>query len=79
MVDGRFRVACVLESTLNIQNPNECLILMDDYENRPFYHDVEAFCDVIRMEGRMALLRPKSNIDRDALRERVKAAYRDFR
>ena len=40
LVDGRFRVACVLESLINLGD-HECVFLIDDYFDRPGYRVLE--------------------------------------
>src|SRR5665213_1804730 len=45
LIDGRFRVACVLESLLSLSPCSQCQILCDDYVGRPQYHVVEQFAD----------------------------------
>ena len=57
LIDGRFRVACVLESLLNLSPVSEAQILVDDYITRPHYHVIERFAEV-EMAGRMAVVRP---------------------
>jgi hypothetical protein len=79
LVDGRFRVACVLESVRHLRKPADCTILLDDYAPRRYYHSVETFCDVQRLEGRMAVLRPKDRIDETELLAHLDSARRDFR
>ena len=78
LVDGRFRVACVLESLLNLSPLSNAQVLVDDYITRPHYHVVERFAD-LEMVGRMAVLRPKRLWDRSEAR-RVLHDYRtDYR
>jgi hypothetical protein len=78
LVDGRFRVACMLESLLNLSSTNPCQILCDDYVGRPHYNVVEQFADV-SMVGRMAILRPKAALDRIRCRGLVKQYCADPR
>lgn len=52
LVDGRFRVACLLASLLHA--PAGAVILFDDYADRPTYHVVEKFIRPTRLHGRMA-------------------------
>lgn len=59
LIDGRFRVACFLEA-LSLCQPG-CLILFDDYAERPEYHVVEKLVPVFKMVGRAALFRPCQN------------------
>jgi hypothetical protein len=74
LVDGRFRVACVLESLLRLSSPRDCRILCDDYVGRPHYHAVEQFAD-LSLVGRMAVLRAKRILDRAECR-RLAEQYR---
>ena len=52
LIDGRFRVACLLATLHRITRP--VLALFDDYAPRPAYHRVEAWVKPSRMVGRMA-------------------------
>ena len=74
LVDGRFRVACVLESLLSLDPLCDTQILLDDYVSRPHYHIVERFSN-LQLAGRMAVLRPKQSWDRSEAR-RMMEQYR---
>jgi hypothetical protein len=47
LVDGRFRVACVLESLLNLGDASPCTILLDDYVSRAEYAAVEEHAELL--------------------------------
>jgi hypothetical protein len=68
LVDGRFRVACVIESLIQLSPSSEATILIDDYITRPHYHVVERLADV-EMVGRMAVLHPRPSWDRSEGRQ----------
>jgi hypothetical protein len=78
LVDGRFRVACVLESLLSLSPLSNTQILVDDYVDRPCYQVVERFAD-FELVGRMAVLRPRRLIDRIQVRRLVKQYCADPR
>jgi hypothetical protein len=78
LVDGRFRVACVLESLLSLSPLCNTKILLDDYDGRPHYQVVERFAD-LEMVGRMAVLRPRRLVDRIQVRRLVKQYCADPR
>jgi hypothetical protein len=78
LVDGRFRVACVLESLLSLSPLSNTQILLDDYDERPYYQIVERFAD-LEMVGRMAVLRPRRLLDRIQVRRLVKQFCADPR
>jgi hypothetical protein len=78
LVDGRFRVACVLESLLSLSPLSNTRILVNDYVDRPHYHVVERFADFERV-GRMAVLRPRRLIDRIQVRRLVRQYSADPR
>jgi hypothetical protein len=78
LVDGRFRVACVLESLLSLSPLSNTQILLDDYAERPHYQVVERFAD-LEMVGRMAVLRPRRLIDRIQVRRMVRQYCADPR
>jgi len=62
LIDGRFRVACCLKcfSVINA----DCLIAFDDFLDRPKYHIVLYFYDIIKKtsDNRMVILKKKKNI-----------------
>jgi hypothetical protein len=78
LVDGRFRVACILESLLSLSPLSNTQILVDDYMDRPHYHVVERFADFDRV-GRMAILRPRRLLDRIQVRRLAKQYCADPR
>jgi hypothetical protein len=78
LVDGRFRVACVLESLLSLSPLSDTQILLDDYAERPWYQVVERFAD-LEMVGRMAVLRPRRLLERIQVRRLVKQFCADPR
>ena len=62
LIDGRFRVACCLKCVDLINS--ECFIAFDDFLNRPYYHIVLDYYDIIEQtaDNRMVILKKKSNI-----------------
>ena len=52
LIDGRFRVACLLTVLYRITRP--VVALFDDYKDRKFYHRVEMFAEPVAFVGRMA-------------------------
>lgn len=52
LIDGRFRVACLLATAFRISRP--VTVLFDDYAPRRHYHSVEAMLRPVAMIGRMA-------------------------
>lgn len=61
-IDGRFRVACCLKC-FDIIEPN-CLIAFDDFLNRPQYHVVLNYYNIVEQtsDKRMTILQKKKNI-----------------
>jgi hypothetical protein len=59
LIDGRFRVACCLKC-FDTMNDN-CLIIFDDFLNRPQYHIVLKFFDIVNKtkDKRMVILKKK--------------------
>jgi hypothetical protein len=78
LIDGRFRVACTLESLLNSPPGSDLRILLDDYVSRPHYHVIERFADV-QTVGRMAIVCPKRDLDLVAARQLFNEYCRDPR
>ena len=62
-IDGRFRVACCLKC-YDIINDN-CLIIFDDFLDRPTYHVVLEYFDIIEKteDNRMVVLKKKKNVN----------------
>ena len=75
LVDGRFRVDCILESLLNLSDGSSCVILVDDYVDRPEYAVVEQFTDRVATAGKMVTLHKKAAFDRQECL-RVQSQYR---
>ena len=59
LIDGRFRVACCLKLFDCIQE--NCMIAFDDFLNRPQYHVVLEFFDIIEesLDKRMVILKKR--------------------
>jgi hypothetical protein len=62
LIDGRFRVACCLKC-FNVINP-KCLIAFDDFLNRPYYHVVLDYYDIVEktIDKSMVILKKKNSI-----------------
>jgi hypothetical protein len=62
LIDGRFRVACCLKCFEAISS--NCIISFDDFLNRPKYHVVLDFFDIIdyTRNNRMVMLRRKNGV-----------------
>lgn len=61
LIDGRFRLSCALQSIIRCaQRPT---VLMHDFWNRPMYHPVLEFMDVLDRDGSLVVLRQKESID----------------
>ena len=62
-IDGRFRCACCLKCYDIIQD--NCLIAFDDFLNRPWYHIVLEYFDIIEktQDNRMVILKKKKNVN----------------
>lgn len=71
LVDGRFRVACILASALALP---ECDILVHDFWQRKKYHIVLQYCDVIGEADTMVCLRAKSDADKKEM-SRILSKY----
>ncbi|MFK4722752.1 hypothetical protein [Bradyrhizobium niftali] len=76
LIDGRFRVACALESLLHIGE--ETKILIDDYPGRP-YEIIEEFADRTALYGTMAEFRKKKSFDSARCRAQLGLYYADYR
>lgn len=64
LIDGRFRVACALETAL--RTPRETHILIHDFWNRPAYHGVLPFFEEVECCDTMGVFRTRRDLDREA-------------
>lgn len=64
-VDGRFRVACILNSILNVDKLTP--ILVHDYPERTEYHIVEKYLLKVELVDTLCVFKIKEDIDRDEL------------
>lgn len=62
-IDGRFRVACLLQTILNV--PCTTKIMIHDFCDRPEYHVVLKYIDVIEPIDTLCLFKIKENFSRD--------------
>lgn len=72
-VDGRFRVACLLKALARapIDRRSSIVFAMHDYTNRPNYHVVEEFVDVVQTAKTLAVFRAKDSINMTLLNETI--------
>lgn len=78
LIDGRFRVACALESILHLPAGWTGRIVMDDYVCRPHLHVVEQFGEDVRQHGRSVSFRPARGARRE-LQRVLDRYYWDYR
>jgi len=55
LIDGRFRVACILQTVLHA--PRDCLVFAHDFWNRPRYHVVLPFLQWQQRVGSVGVFR----------------------
>jgi hypothetical protein len=77
LIDGRFRVACMLESLIHLKDQS-ALIFFDDYFHRKPYAIVERFADIVDRCGPMALFRKKAAMDLQACNEALREHYSEL-
>jgi hypothetical protein len=64
LIDGRFRVACILETALRVER--RTVIAIHDFWNRPAYHAALPFLDEIDRCETLGVFRVKPDMDHDA-------------
>lgn len=62
-IDGRFRVACMLQTILNCKTDTK--IIMHDFNDRPEYHVFLKYVNIVDTIDTMALFKIKENINYD--------------
>lgn len=80
LIDGRFRVACALESLLRLPSGSACRILLDDFEQyNGAYFPIFEFVEAVERHGRAVIFRPAADFDRVRCRAVLEYSYADFR
>jgi len=69
LVDGRFRVATALTCLAHLAGHPEATVLVDDYIDRPWYHVLEQYADLVEIRGRMAVFHPRAEAPVAAIAE----------
>lgn len=67
LIDGRFRVACAAIVCLHPKNSK--YICFDDFVDRPQYHVIKPFIEVIQTVENMIVCRPKPSNNREDLQK----------
>lgn len=69
LIDGRFRVACALNTLQSIHQNS--IVLIHDYMDRPQYHIIEQFYDKITSVDTMVALKKKVKYDKTLLEKYI--------
>ncbi len=67
LIDGRFRVACILSLLLNMNTNDDLVILFHDFWNREDYHIVLKYLEVIDRADSLGVFKFKKNINKDEI------------
>jgi len=78
LVDGRFRVACAL-AVIFYQKDRPWTMLIDDYDERPHYREIERFANLLSMHGRMAEFKPMGGLKREEVSDALQRFVGDWR
>lgn len=70
LIDGRFRVACLLSILLNCNKNTK--VMIHDFFNRNEYHIVLDFIDVVEQVDSLGIFKIKGNIDFDRVNNLLK-------
>lgn len=68
-VDGRFRVACILSTIFSYYKKSTVKILIHDFKNRPHYHLVLKYLNIINEIDSMVVCVIKKDIDLNSLED----------
>jgi hypothetical protein len=66
LIDGRFRVASVLQSLIKLSENNKCTLMLDDY--RDHYKVIEPFIDIKKLVDNRSLIFTKKRENFDELK-----------
>jgi hypothetical protein len=61
LIDGRFRVACALICFKYIDN--NCILIVDDMTDRPYYNEIYNYYNKIDGAGRMVVFKKKDTLE----------------
>jgi hypothetical protein len=75
LIDGRFRVACILKTILSCYKNKNMKILIHDFWSRNQYHIVLKYLDVVKRADSIGLFTIKNDVDIDSV-EKDYAAYK---
>ena len=78
LIDGRYRVLCLLTSFLKNKN-NNCVYLFDDFFIRPYYEVVTEFSKILKKVENLCVFKMKKNINEDEIKKIIKLYEQDFR
>ena len=76
-IDGRFRIACALQSIINL-NKN-AVIIIHDFFDRDYYHVLLNYLEVINKADTLGVFKIKENINYDEIKELIKQYQYDLR
>ncbi|MBY0562971.1 MAG: hypothetical protein K2P58_02195 [Hyphomonadaceae bacterium] len=76
LIDGRFRVACTLQTLLHC--PPATTVVIHDFWNRPHYHEVLRFLEWRASVDTMGVFNPRENIDRGAVQTLLERYQYEF-
>lgn len=65
LIDGRFRVACLLQAVIHCKP--DCIFLFHDFPDRTHYHVVLRHVDILTRVDTLAVLRTKGQVDGKAV------------
>jgi hypothetical protein len=65
LIDGRFRVACLLQSVIHCKP--DCIFLFHDFAERDYYRVVLKHVDVLARIDTLAVMRTKARVDGTAV------------
>ena len=69
LVDGRFRVSCILNSIIN--TPDDCKIIAHDFWNRPYYFAALEFLEILEKADTLGLFAKKTNYNKLKIQELI--------
>ena len=78
LVDGRYRVICLLTSLIKNKNTN-CIYLFDDYFSRSYYSVVSTYVELLKKVDNLAIFKVKKNINKSRIRKIINLYKNDFR
>jgi len=79
LIDGRFRIACVLKTILECSSNKDLVIIIHDFWNRPAYSMLQKYLVVINQVDTMGVFKIRANLNQKFVKKDYELYKFDYR